>query len=78
MKKAALLLILALTVLPVGNAGAASSSVKGHTKKNGTYVSSHKRTKADSSKSNNWSTKGNTNPYTGKRGGVGPNSIKKR
>ncbi len=35
-------------------------------KKNGTYVESHKRSKEDNSTFNNWSTKGNTNPYTGK------------
>ncbi len=43
-------------------------SVKGYTKKNGTYVSGYKRTGADKTKSNNYSTKGNINPYTGKKG----------
>lgn len=42
--------------------------VKGHTRKDGAYVPSHSRTKADGSKANNWSTKGNSNPYTGKEG----------
>jgi hypothetical protein len=42
--------------------------VKGYFKKNGTYVSSHYRTSPDSSFYNNWSTKGNINPYTGKSG----------
>ncbi len=42
--------------------------VKGHTTKNGNYVSPHKRTAPDHSKSNNWSAKGNVNPYTGKEG----------
>ena len=32
----------------------------------GTYVYSYHRTSPDRSKLNNWSTKGNTNPYTGK------------
>ena len=45
-----------------------STSVKGHYRKNGTYVSPHHRSKADGTTSNNWSTKGNTNPYTGKAG----------
>lgn len=45
-----------------------STHVKGYTKKNGTYVAPHNRTKPDKSKSNNWSSEGNTNPYTGKQG----------
>ena len=42
--------------------------VKGYMKKNGTYVAPAYRTKADSSKYNNYSTKGNINPYSGKKG----------
>ena len=42
--------------------------VNGYTKKNGTYVAPHYRTAPDSKKSNNWSTKGNVNPITGKKG----------
>jgi hypothetical protein len=43
-------------------------NVKGHTTKKGEYIPPHKRTAPDSRKDNNWSTKGNTNPYTGKPG----------
>jgi hypothetical protein len=32
----------------------------------------HRRTNPDKSKNNNWSTKGNTNPYTGKKGTKDP------
>lgn len=42
--------------------------VRGYTKKNGTYVKPHYRTAPDKKKSNNWSSKGNVNPYTGKKG----------
>lgn len=42
--------------------------VKGYTRSNGTYVKPHYRTKPDSTVNNNWSTKGNINPYTGKEG----------
>lgn len=42
--------------------------VKGYTKKSGKYVAPHYRTAPDKKKSNNWSTKGNVNPYTGKKG----------
>lgn len=45
-----------------------STSVRGHVTKKGTYVQSHKRTTPDKSKANNYSSKGNTNPYTGKKG----------
>lgn len=50
--------------------GSSSSSeyVNGYTRRNGTYVSGYYRTRRDSTKSNNYSTKGNINPYTGKRG----------
>lgn len=42
--------------------------VKPHFKKNGTYVEGHRRTQKNKSKSDNWSTIGNINPYTGKVG----------
>lgn len=48
--------------------GAGSVSVHGYTKSNGTYVSPHYRSASDHSFYNNWSTKGNINPYTGKTG----------
>lgn len=49
-------------------AKSSSTSVRGHVTKKGTYVTPHKRSTPDKSKSNNWTTKGNTNPYTGKKG----------
>jgi hypothetical protein len=56
-----------------GRGGAGGShSVKGYYRKDGTYVAPHHRTSPDSSTSNNWSTKGNMNPYTGKEGTVDP------
>ncbi|TWU43694.1 hypothetical protein Poly51_62160 [Rubripirellula tenax] len=36
--------------------------------RNGTYVKAHYRSVPDSTKSNNWSTQGNVNPVTGKKG----------
>lgn len=45
-----------------------SSSVRGYTKKNGTYVAPYKKSTPDKNARNNFSTRGNTNPYTGKRG----------
>lgn len=46
----------------------ASKRVGGYTRKSGTHVSSYRRTNADGRKHNNYSTKGNMNPYTGKKG----------
>ncbi|MCS6267422.1 MAG: hypothetical protein H2174_07630 [Vampirovibrio sp.] len=40
----------------------------GYTRRDGTYVQPHMRSDRDSSFSNNWSTKGNVNPYTNERG----------
>ena len=42
--------------------------VSGYTKKNGTYVAGYNRSTKDGTKTNNWSTKGNSNPETGKAG----------
>ncbi|OEZ54856.1 MULTISPECIES: hypothetical protein [unclassified Duganella] len=42
--------------------------VGGYTKKDGTQVAAHDRSTKDGTKDNNWSTKGNVNPETGKAG----------
>src|SRR5687768_7099862 len=42
--------------------------VRGYTRKDGTYVAPHYRSSPDGNFSNNYSTKGNVNPYTGKPG----------
>ncbi len=46
----------------------AQESVRGYKKKNGTYVTPHKRSNKDKTDRNNWDTKPNYNPYTGKKG----------
>lgn len=48
--------------------------VKGHFRKNGTYVAPHYRSAPNSSRLDNYSTRGNYNPYTGKRGTANPYS----
>lgn len=53
-----------------------STNVKGYTKKSGTYVAPHKRTAPNKTKMDNYSTKGNTNPYTGKAGTKRPVQVK--
>ncbi|MBI1273429.1 MAG: hypothetical protein GC131_05035 [Alphaproteobacteria bacterium] len=60
----------------IGDVQAKSTSVHGHMNRNGTYVMPHQRTTPDSNRFNNWSSKGNTNPYTGKSGTQEPFAIK--
>ncbi len=45
-----------------------STNVRGYTKKDGTYVSPHKRTTPNQTQRDNWTSKPNKNPYTGKDG----------
>lgn len=52
----------------------ADVSVRGYTRHDGTYVKPHYRSNPDGNPDNNWSTKGNTNPYTGKEGTQDPHS----
>ena len=42
--------------------------VRGFIRKDGTYVAPHDRSAPDGNFQNNWSTKGNINPYTGEEG----------
>ena len=50
-----------------------STSVRGYTKKSGTYVAPARRSSADGTQRNNYTTKGNANPSTGKAGTRGSN-----
>lgn len=50
----------------------AASRVRGYYKRNGTYVQPHYRSSPNRSTFDNWSTKGNINPYTGKYGTKSP------
>lgn len=54
----------------------AAEQVRGHVTKSGKYVAPHARSKANKNQKDNWSSKGNTNPYTGKRGKKNPDSAK--
>lgn len=48
--------------------------VSGYTRKDGTYVQPYFRTAPNSTNLDNFSTKGNVNPYTGKPGWIDPDS----
>ena len=68
--KALLLIAVALACGPVVAKG--SHSVKGHVTKKGTYVAPHKATNPNATKRDNWSSKPNVNPNTGKTGTKDP------
>ena|SRR5665213_50633 len=42
--------------------------VRGYTKSDGTYVAPHMQTNPNGTRNDNWSTRGNVNPYTGQEG----------
>jgi hypothetical protein len=71
-------LVLGIAALALSATASAQVHVHGYTTKNGTYVAPHYRSSPDSSKLNNWSTKGNINPYTGKAGTKDPYSSSSR
>jgi hypothetical protein len=47
------------------SAFAQDTYVRGHYRRDGTYVQPHYRSAPDGNPYNNWSTRGNVNPYTG-------------
>ncbi len=73
MKKLSILLaIIVMGSVASLSAEARSVRVGGSFRSNGSYVQPHYRTSPNSTKFDNWSAKGNFNPYTGKRGTVDP------
>ena len=77
MKRLILLALATLTIAASVIEAQRSKRVKGYVRKStGTYVAPHRRTVSDRTKHNNYSTKGNVNPYTGKKGYMKP-SVKK-
>jgi hypothetical protein len=65
--------LLALCVVPV--IASADTYVQGYLRSDGTYVMPHYRTNPDATIYNNYSTRPNINPYTGKEGTVNPYSA---
>lgn len=63
----ALLLALVLGAFAATSA-IADTYVNGYTRSDGTYVQGHYRSSPDNSYNNNYSVRGNTNPYTGEAG----------
>lgn len=67
------LLILLLTLIMLVNLPAiADTYVRGYTRRDGTYVNGYYRSSPNHTRLDNYSTRGNYNPYTGKTGTVNP------
>jgi hypothetical protein len=64
-----------LAILLTFGVAYAGDNVKGYVKKDGTYVAPHIKSSPNDTKFDNYSTKGNVNPYTGKAGTVDPYKI---
>ncbi len=69
--KKLILSALVLVSMPV----LADQYVHGYTRSNGSYVAPHHRSDANNTTYDNWSTKGNTNPYTGQAGYKNPSDT---
>jgi hypothetical protein len=62
------LLLTLLMLLGMFSLAFSDTYVKGYTKSNGTQVQGHYRSSPNSTRNDNYSTKGNVNPYTGVAG----------
>ena len=51
-----------------GKNSSGDTNVNGYSKKDGTYIAPHQRTSPNHTQRDNWSSKPNYNPYTGKEG----------
>ena len=68
MALAAVAAVIAPTFAQGTGSSYSSSFVSDYTKRDGSYSSGHFRSTKDSSFSNDWTTKGNINPFTGSAG----------
>lgn len=69
------LVIAGLALAAFCSATTAQVRVRGHFRKDGTYVAPHYRSSPNSSRSDNYSARGNYNPYTGRRGTEDPYQL---
>lgn len=61
-----------LPLMVIAFASDADEYVNSYTRRDGTYVEGHMRSSPNSNSYDNYSTRGNTNPYTGERGSQSP------
>lgn len=60
--------VIAVAALALSTVAFADQYVQPHVTRNGTYVEGHYRSEPNSNRYDNYSSQGNTNPYTGQRG----------
>jgi TPR repeat protein len=63
-------LVFLLSLFFITHSVAKDVAVKGYYRSNGVYVKPHFRSSPDATINNNWTTKGNVNPHTGKAGTI--------
>lgn len=67
-----MLVVVALALTTATGSTQAQTYVQGYTRADGTYVQGHYRSAPNNSRLDNYSTRGNVNPYTGAAGTVDP------
>lgn len=65
-------ILLALVALSVAAPAVAQVRVRGYVRSDGTYVQPSVRTAPNSTRTDNWSSSPNVNPYNGRQGTVDP------
>jgi hypothetical protein len=60
--------LIALFLVLISSVAMADEYVNGYVRSDGTYVAPHFQTSPNSNRYDNYSSQGNTNPYTGERG----------
>jgi len=68
MKKFIFFVVAILSMTFIGQSAFADEYVRGYTRSNGTQVDSYYRSSPNSTQTDNFSTSGNVNPYTGEVG----------
>ena len=63
-----ILAIFLMATIPSASQAARTHSVEPHYTRSGKFVPGHMQTNPDHTKIDNWSTSGNVNPFTGRRG----------
>ena len=61
-------ILAAALVMAMASVASADTYVQGYTKSDGTYVQGHYRSSPNQYKFDNYSSQGQTNPYTGQKG----------
>lgn len=65
-------ILMGIGVTVASGAALAQQQVDGYVRKDGVYVPPHYRSQPDNTRTNNWTSQGNTNPYTGQAGSRDP------